>query len=263
MTKFEIRDLLIENKKSPSTVGELAALDCYIDLCFSGECIERPHKHHILPKGKTWFPQYSNLDVYTWNAAYISAYDHVMAHYYLAKFDSKYTGGLRAILAFSSVNEIYGLTEDEVETMAMAKQYAHDNNTGENNPFFGMNHTHEAKNKMSERKKGEIWNYEDILFSIFKSNRKKSGRTMGLTTFRKLVVGMGYPDVHYGRMIEYFNTKLKEDGKKKDIKSELFEIFKTNSTLGYRSFRKLVVGMGYPDVDYYRMVKMFKENYNK
>ncbi len=42
-------------------------------------------KHHILPKGKTMFPEYSDLKSHRWNSIILTEHGHYLAHWMLSK----------------------------------------------------------------------------------------------------------------------------------------------------------------------------------
>lgn len=134
--------------------------------------------HHILPR--SYFKKYSNLNVYRWNKAKLTARQHFIAHLLLAKG----YGGSQwiAVRCF-----IYGMTKDKNDkrkltykdfnsrVVSKAKEeyikifkirlstYWTDERrkecsiryTGSNNPFYGKKVSEEVKNKLSRERSGE------------------------------------------------------------------------------------------------------------
>lgn len=67
----------------------------YVDFCLDkdiGHHIQHEtSRHHILPKAKLLFPQYSNLSEFSWNGVYLKHEDHYMAHYLLDKATNNFS----------------------------------------------------------------------------------------------------------------------------------------------------------------------------
>ena len=46
---------------------------------------KQTHNHHILPKAKDMFPEYSNIHIFTWNVCCLTYREHFIAHKILSK----------------------------------------------------------------------------------------------------------------------------------------------------------------------------------
>jgi len=57
--------------------------------------------HHILPKAQTLYPQFSNLNVYKWNAIELTRQEHLFAHKLLAKL---YGGRMISVLSLLKIS---------------------------------------------------------------------------------------------------------------------------------------------------------------
>lgn len=83
------------------------------DAILNGQNSQYVENHHILPH--IIFPQFSNFKEYPENLAKISAFDHFVAHYYLAKL----TNHPGAIYALNCMNRIkHKLSEEELTIAA-------------------------------------------------------------------------------------------------------------------------------------------------
>jgi hypothetical protein len=78
-------------EKCPDNKKSIHYLKRYIKFIF--KCIEYnenntldyTEKHHILPKANNLWPQYSDFNKFEWNKAILTARQHFLAHYMLAK----------------------------------------------------------------------------------------------------------------------------------------------------------------------------------
>jgi len=118
-------------------------------------------KHHIIPKS---FGGSNKKE----NTVYLTAKDHFRCHQLLINFtkgadNGKMWNALWRMMNKQSHNQLrnYNFTKKDYEIARINHALVHSKRmSGEQNPFFGKNHTNETKHKMSARKKGK--SYEEI-----------------------------------------------------------------------------------------------------
>jgi len=83
-----MKDFITEKLQSLNVLNNDKLIE-YIEFCITKDCKERiqgeTELHHILPKGKTLFPEYKDLKEYKWNGVHLKYSDHYIAHSLLAE----------------------------------------------------------------------------------------------------------------------------------------------------------------------------------
>lgn len=160
---------------------------------------EKYENHHILPKSKSFWPEYSNLRTYKWNKIKLTPRQHIIAHHILAKS----LGGSMWVALWSMVNgknfsfrkdlkinsKVLALAREQhslSHSKAMKEHYKKNpeakkdisiRQTGENNQFFGKKHSDETKKILSDINLGKIKSKEvkdKISSSLIALERKLS-----------------------------------------------------------------------------------------
>jgi hypothetical protein len=123
-------------------------------------------KHHICPKAKDLFPEYSKLKTHPWNMAVLTARQHFIANWMLWKAYPKIASQFYAFDAFVNIADKNSLHKRSVkinstsysilkafrsEQMKGDRNYFAKNKfVGEKNHFYGKSHTTESKNAISK-----------------------------------------------------------------------------------------------------------------
>lgn len=141
----------------------------FIEKCQHQKIESIFEKHHIVPKGKDMFPVYSSFIEHPWNRCDLTPRQHYIAHWILYKaFPTSYSQ-FYAFYAFSmnqrndsniKINsKVYEeLKIKHIESISGPNNYFAQNKFyGEDNHFYGKNHTEEFKKKQSARRKNKTW----------------------------------------------------------------------------------------------------------
>lgn len=167
----------------------LRHLDAYMDICESGINVIKKRndgndKHHILPK--SLFPEYSNLDVCTWNASVMSRYNHIIAHWHIAKATNAPDAWRASFMMIRTYlcddQSLKSITDIESEIL-MESGLKIKTFPGHR---LGIKHTEEAKLRMSASKigmytkeKNPMWGKTPSPESIAMGVAKRIGKTAG------------------------------------------------------------------------------------
>ena len=88
----------------------------YISRCVrinSSKDIKKLEKHHIIPKEKSLFPEYSSFKKYPWNLILLTEHQHVIAHLILSKvYKQSYQRFAYFMMNTSKRSELYLTTKD-------------------------------------------------------------------------------------------------------------------------------------------------------
>lgn len=171
-------------------------------------------KHHILPS--KIFPEFSNLKKYPENLARISAYDHFIAHYMLAKM-TKHQASIYALNCMNRVKK--KLTKEELKHAAiMYEEFRVElsNTISKNNK--GKPRTQNQRKEMSNRMK-DTCVVRDATGATFRTStsdpRYLSGELVSVRVgyihtektkekMRKSATNRGIPYTHVSGKIKYF-----------------------------------------------------------
>ena len=230
----------------------------FIDYCKSCDINidEYTENHHILPK--SIFPNFSKFTDYPWNKITLTARQHFIAHYMLAKlYGGKMWYAYNMMINCDEFGKrVYTIGSVFYEkarisySLEVSKQSSGENNywygkdrSGELNPMFGREQTEETKAKIGEKAKER---FEDPTYRIKyvgKNNgmygKKKSEDVKQRTAASRKITFASLPEDHYWKKCSEA-AKIKMSESKKDmqrvIKIDGYFIVK-KSKLKYYFFR--------------------------
>jgi hypothetical protein len=123
--------------------------------------------HHILPKAKDMFPEYSSLKEYPWNGILLTARQHFIAHWILWKcFGGSQTFAFRKFIGKQPKHKIsyQKITPKVFESLRNDKsKLLRSKMQGSGNHFFGKTHSMETREKISLalNSKSSAWRREN------------------------------------------------------------------------------------------------------
>lgn len=127
----------------------------FIEAC-NGSTADYIENHHICPKA--YFPEYEDLKVNPWNRAKLSARQHFIAHWMLAKaYGGTMWFGLQMMTTGNRMHKREGIkmTSSLYEVVRREKSKSQSERiSGEGHHMFGKKHSEETLTKMREVKMG-------------------------------------------------------------------------------------------------------------
>lgn len=165
----------IFEKLAPKTIS-LHWCTRYINFCISRseKNIKTPPeivvKHHILPKHKKMFPEFSSLSSFTWNRAILTPREHIIAHFMLYKATNTYEEALSIMRSSSHMSN---------GKFVIAKL---------NSRLFDQGITKVIQTK---RSLAIVKNKDGQIFTVKRNDdRIKSGELMGITSGKGVYVNV-------------------------------------------------------------------------
>lgn len=141
-----------------SREGNLHFINRYIKfiIACNGTAAEYIERHHICPKA--FFPEYADLRSHKWNCAKLTARQHFIAHWMLAKaYGGAMWYGLQMMLVANKGHNRDGLkmTSTLYEKVRIEMSVHQSQRiSGENHHMYGKTHSAETVEKMREAKRG-------------------------------------------------------------------------------------------------------------
>lgn len=140
--------------------------------------------HHICPKAKDMFPEYKNLSQFPWNKIHLTYREHFIAHWMLWKAFPQSFSQFYSFDHFSNKTSINSTTYSILKKqrsvlMSGPNNYFSKNKfLGENNGFYGKDHSEQFKLEASIRAKNRLTGKTWVdLYGLEKALEMKEARS--------------------------------------------------------------------------------------
>lgn len=199
MDYLDIYNLLLN--KSDYTSRSIHYLKRYIKFIEMCELADSKNyeRHHILPKGKNYFPEYKSFKDFPWNLKKLSFRQHYIAHKILAFALNKTMWSALRKMQYKNNELIVKNSRDFEMVKEKLKSYK-----GTSHHNYGRVHTDESKKKMSIARSGE----NNCMFGKIHPNR---GKKIHSKEFIERMSQTGEAHPKYGKKESEYTRQKKSD----------------------------------------------------